>query len=254
MLSLTLKKLFRYFIALFLNASPDRIQKLILGVEFFKIRSVFDFDRTLLNVLDTNDAKIIVIGANDGVSFDSLFSILSRKKTRGLIVEPSKKYFPLLKENLKEFKEFHFLNYAIYDYSGEMKLFEVNSCGLQKLPEWGKGIGSVTRTHLEKFDLNANDIDEVYVECKTFRDLLNDFPDFDIIDYLQIDTEGYDARLILSIEFETFKAKLIKFETANLTKIEVLQLKECFDQAGYLFFQGIEDSYAVYRDTKLYFK
>ena len=45
----------------------------------------------------------MIIGANDGVSFDSIFELVKKLHVYGIAIEPVQEYYDLLVENLKEY-------------------------------------------------------------------------------------------------------------------------------------------------------
>ena len=46
------------------------------------------------------------------------------------------------------------------------------------------------------------------------------------LDYLQIDTEGFDFQILKMIDFKAISPKLIRFEYANLSESELSESKE----------------------------
>lgn len=248
-----MKLIKKLFISLF-NQIPYQAQVKLRALGFINKRLLFDFESTFLKLELNKKCKLIVIGANDGVSFDNLFQKLNPDKTIGLVIEPSPYYFELLKKNLDAFKKLTFLNYALFKESKMVSLYQLNKKGLVKLPDWGRGIGSFAKEHLMKFGIEENDLEELNVIGKSFTEIINDFPEFMNIDYLQIDTEGYDAEIIKMIDFHKFQTKLIKFESINLKNDELTELKLIFKNAGYQFFKGKEDSYALHQSVKPKYK
>ena len=48
------------------------------------------------------------------------------------------------------------------------------------------------------------------------------------LDYLQIDTEGYDVEILKMIDFNIIMPKLIRFECSNLKKSELETAKKYY--------------------------
>ncbi|WP_175606635.1 FkbM family methyltransferase [Belliella pelovolcani] len=234
---------------------PRVIQKYLLTINLINKRVRFSYESTLQKLIGKKSSfRFILIGANDGLSFDDLFDYLDPIKTAGILVEPSPKYFQLLKSNLSSFNKIIFLNIALFKERSLIKLYELNEFGLAKLPEWGRGIGSFSKEHLLKFGVDNSDIKELEVQTLPFMEILKSYPEFHQVDYLQIDTEGYDAEIIKMIDFKKFHVKLIKFESINLKKGDMKELEQQFKKAKYQFFKGKEDSYAVHNSIKTIFK
>ncbi|WP_186299975.1 FkbM family methyltransferase [Algoriphagus algorifonticola] len=236
------------------NSLPFVVQKYLITLNLIKKRIRFSFEKTLQKLIIDKEFRLILIGANDGLSFDDLFKHLNPNKTSGILVEPSPKYYQLLKSNLSSFNNIIFLNLALYKERSMVKLFQLNEYGLVKLPEWGRGIGSFSKEHLLKFNIEDSDIEILEVQSIPFMGILETYPSYYKVDYLQIDTEGYDAEIIKMIDFNKFHVKLIKFESINLKKGDIKELEQLFKKAEYQFFKGKEDSYAVHHSIKPIFK
>lgn len=192
--------------------------KSIIGNKIYKWDFVFDFDRTFnFNFPINKKFKFIQIGGNDGVSFDTLFEKIINRESKGIILEPSPRYFDQLKSNYKNYKSIILLPYAIFEKNGILELFELNEIGLKNHPSWAAGIGSVDIQHLTKLNVKLEEISKIKVKGITFDYLLESYPEFLDVDYLQIDTEGYDFQILKSINFTKFKVKMVKFEFNNLT-------------------------------------
>jgi FkbM family methyltransferase len=247
-------KFTRRLLLVILNNSPALFQGILESFSLVKTRIRFDFETLQTKIMNKNSFSLILIGANDGISFDYLFEKLDPLKTKGLVIEPSPKYFQSLNKNLSEFRGLSFLNYALYKESSSVSLFQLNENGLAKLPEWGRGIGSFSKDHLLKFSIEEDDLEELKVEGIPFMDIIENHPEFQQVDYLQIDTEGYDAEIIKMIDFKKFEAKMIKFESINLKEEEFKKVEEIFLRNNYRFFKGKEDSFALHKTVKPLFK
>jgi FkbM family methyltransferase len=221
-----------------LNANTS-VTKRILGKRLFGRIINFDFDRTFdSNFPKKEEFRFIQIGGNDGISFDGLYrKIIVREKKHGIILEPSPKYFKLLEANYKNFPGVKLLPYAIFENSGTLELFELNENGLKNHPKWAAGIGSIDINHLLNLHVKPEEILKIEVEGITFAELLKMNSGFNCIDYLQIDTEGYDFQILRTIDFGKFDAKAIKFEFKNLSPLEQ-------EQAIVL----LGNNYEIYRD------
>jgi hypothetical protein len=79
-----------------------------------------------------------------------------------------------------------------------------------------------------------SDIEEVDVKIVVFNDLIEKY-NISEIEYLFIDTEGYDYQIIKSIDFNKTKINKVKFEYKHLDDtfkfdIRLLELREMFNQ------------------------
>jgi FkbM family methyltransferase len=58
--------------------------------------------------------------------------------------------------------------------------------------------------HKKRFQITENDIEEIDVKILVFNDLVEKY-NINEIEYLFIDTEGYDYQIIKSIDFNEIK-------------------------------------------------
>lgn len=225
-------RILKSFVLKFINFLPTSLKWKIFFSFPFRSRLRIDFSFTRKTTIN-RPSRIIVIGANDGVSFDDLFDDIHPQKTEGVFLEPSKRYFQSLGENLKRFPKLMPLNIAISGEESIFPLFQLNENGLQKMPDWGKGLGSFSKDHLLKFDgVTEFDIEEESVDGKPFSWIIKEFK-LNSVDYLQIDTEGYDAEIIKMIDFNLFFASIIKFEITNISKDELQEVCDILSNLGY---------------------
>jgi len=201
---------------------------------FFSKWVVVDPKKTFrINFPEKSKFSFIQIGGNDGVSFDFLYSEVIKRDSTGLIVEPSPRYFSELSRNYENFRNVKLVNKAIYRANALIKLYEANKGGLEKMPDWGKGVGSVNKLHLTNRNLSDNDIDEIEVEGITFMDLLECYPEYKTVNYLQIDTEGFDFEILKLIDFSKFQCDFIRYERANLSHADLLESERLLKSSGY---------------------
>lgn len=162
----------------------------------------------------------IIIGAMDGISFDNVFHTLDKYK-KVLFVEPIPYYFDLLKLNSQRLTpEVCFENSAISDIVEDVELAYLNISNIEKYEQFYKGCSSIVENgqpinrYLRKIDTNDLSIHK----CSTITfDMLCEKWDISEIDYLQIDCEGYDQRIVNSIDLDKFSINKLKFETHYLS-------------------------------------
>lgn len=229
------------------NILPKKIKWKIYSYSFFKKKLRIDFLQTR-NKLFAGQSRILVIGANDGISFDDLFNYIDPKNVVGAVVEPSIRYFSQLQNNLKEYSKLNFLNIAISAKNEEKELFQLNQKGLNKMPDWGKGLGSFSKYNLLKFEcVEENDIESILVNCISFNTLINKYS-LSKVDYLQIDTEGYDAEIIKMIDFNKFSTLLMKYEICNLSDEDKVEVSDKLLKRGFFLVKLRGDMVAYSKD------
>ena len=162
--------------------------------------------------------NIVEIGANDGVQYSNSY-IFENGKNKILCIEPNKEIF---KELVKNRKDSICVNLAVSDNTGIVSFLPCESTTL-KVPE---GLNVIHRSDLLG-KINTKDTPEedlkksYYVECKPLYDILeeNNFP-VDI-DFMTIDTEGHELRIL-----EAFLKRNDKYKVGFLC-VETNEDLEC---------------------------
>jgi FkbM family methyltransferase len=159
------------------------------------------------------DITFVQIGANDGVSTDPLYPLIKKYpgRFRGLVVEPLKDKFDLLKRNYAQSPSVTPVNVAIHNTETEMLIYRVRPDLERTLPAWARGIGSFNPEHHKLSELDSTCMTTENVVCKTFMQLLDEHAISDI-DLLVTDTEGYDFELIRGIDFQRYRPACVHFE------------------------------------------
>jgi FkbM family methyltransferase len=168
----------------------------------------------------------IQIGANDGVSFDPIYKLVTKEKVKGIAIEPVTDIFEKLKKNYKKHQQVKLLNLAIHKDQSEMKLYRVNPL-IKEYPDWTKGTPSFNKSHHKLSNILEKDIVEETVKCISLNELVDKYS-IQNIDLLQIDTEGYDSEIIKMIDFKKINPSIISFEHGMKQGIMTYkQFEEC---------------------------
>lgn len=163
----------------------------------------------------------IIIGAFDGISFDDIFYKL-QENDEVVFVEPIPHYFKLLKLNSRKLaSKCHFENCAISDKNEQLEMAYIDENFVNDYAAFYKGCSSVVidgeplNRYLQKADhLHLN---KIKVKAITFDELCQKYG-FDFVDYVQIDCEGFDEKIISSIDLNKYNINKVKFETHYLSK------------------------------------
>jgi FkbM family methyltransferase len=155
----------------------------------------------------------VQIGANDGVSNDPLYPLIRRFPTRfrGLVVEPLKDKFELLKQTYAGIDSVVPVNVAVHNVEKEMLIHRVRPDLEKKLPGWATGIGSFNPVHHTLSQLDSSYMIAERVPCMTFDDLLSAHKILDV-ELLITDTEGYDFEILRNIDFTRHRPTYLRFE------------------------------------------
>ena len=160
----------------------------------------------------------IDIGANDGVLFSNTFKF-AKNGARGLCVEPSRSSYNKLRLN-------HLFNPKVKCLHGAVSNFE----GSIYLKD--KGYESTLSTVSKTKSIGSKK-----VCCRTFSSILKDYPSFSKIDFLSIDVEGHEDKVIEGLERTPFITKIIVIES-DKSEIEKL-----------LTIEGLKDYYPIYTNS-----
>lgn len=162
---------------------------------------------------NTQDFFFVQIGANDGRFEDPIYEFVTRNhdKVRGIVVEPLEDVFNTLKHTYRHFPNVTPVNVAIHATEKSMDLYRVDPQKLNELPKWAQGIASFDKDHHKLSNTPEDYVVRETVQCVTFNELLKDH-DVSHIDLLQVDTEGYDAEILLDIDLAVTHPCIIRFE------------------------------------------
>lgn len=169
--------------------------------------------------------KFVHLGANDGIWDDPIFRFIRRDNWKGILVEPQKNIFQRLEKNYGKTNNLIFENCAVSDKRETKKLYKISfsdspwaSCLSRFNEESLKALvksGYVEKRALEENIKMPNDLSKCIsfeiVECYTLPEILNkhNFLNFDV---LVVDIEGYEDKIIFSIDFNVVKPKVILYE------------------------------------------
>tara|TARA_R110002126_G_scaffold19043_1_gene71936 strand:+ start:19795 stop:20343 length:549 start_codon:yes stop_codon:yes gene_type:complete len=178
----------------------------------------------------------IEIGSN---SFNTLIP-LAEHGWKGVIVEPLAQYL----EELPVLENVAYVNAAISNQDGScvMKVYNEDIC--EKDSDF-RGMSTLETEGLVK--QNAHMVHDEEVECMTYQNLLDTHcSDFPQIDFLKIDAEGHEIKILETIDFHgPLRPKVIKVEHLHCNDVQMSALLE---EAGYFTMVDQIDIYAISYD------
>lgn len=210
----------------------------------------------LKKVFDNNPQGIIIkIGANDGILDDPTYPYLVDNYWKCIFVEPQKYFFEKLTSNLCGKGNFYFENIAIGDSTGTFTLYTIDVTSYPLLPSYCALCSSLDKDYvmsiLKDFKLGEEAIIEEKTPVLLLKDLYAKYT-LSNIDILQLDTEGYDAKIIRTIDFEHIVPRIIIFEHVNTPVVEYRQLCQSLRKRGYKLYYWDRDTIAVdFKSNKL---
>ena len=175
-------------------------------------------------VLSKEKGIFCEVGAADGINFSNTLYLEKYKKWTGVLCEPSKYWRNSLKKNRKKS---NLVFDAIDDEEGEKNFFE-NQHQL---------LSGFKRTNHEGYLVKITTLNNVLKKNKIKK-----------LDYLSIDTEGNEYRIISKFDLKKFKPKVVTIEhnySSNKKKINKLMLQNGY-KLIFPFFSRF-DSFYVYK-------
>jgi FkbM family methyltransferase len=183
--------------------------------------------------------KFVQIGANDGLRWDPFRRFIIRDKWQGVFVEPVPVTFKMLEKNYSylEDRKYKFVNAAI-STSGDKELtfWTFREEFLITLPI-ERQMYYLRKASFEKKNVKYSiGVDEIAekniigskVQCINIHELVEKYIPDQHVDLLIIDAEGYDAKIIKSINFDKFAPSALIFESHSIgsEKSELYHLLE----------------------------
>jgi FkbM family methyltransferase len=204
----------------------------------------------ILKIIYDNLNTYVIIGAMDGISHDNFINNIKHKNLDLVIfVEPVGYYFEKLKINASVLNgNIYFENCAISNISEDVEIVSLNPKYKELYPKWYDGCSCVYENgnYLNQHINNIQDEHKMITKSKayTISDVLKKY-NIKKIDYLQIDTEGYDERILNSFDILSYGIKFLKFEKYfdELDKKIIKKIKKY----GYIYFYDTNDIIFVER-------
>ncbi len=163
------------------------------------------------------------IGAFDGVSGDPIHNYIERHNWKGLFVELQKGPFEKLKNIYSDQENVEFLHAAIGEDYGTRKLYTIDKPGAEDMPAWAAQIASFDRevviSHKWAIPNIENRITYEQVDCVPLKEVIRRY-NLKMVDVIQIDVEGFDAKVIDMIDFDKISPSVVRFEHIHLSDFE----------------------------------
>lgn len=192
---------------------------------------------------------VVQIGANDGINNDPIHKFIKRDHWRGVLLEPQKFVFEkFLKPLYAKTEGIWVLNAALDLTDGHKTIYKISVSDSR----WATGLSSFNREVLEAAvksgyiekeaikegaplpERKVDYITEEQVECISTGNLIKRFG-IERIDWLQIDTEGFDFEIIKMFNIAVTRPEIIVYENLHFS---LAQQQECLDFLavnGYLY-------------------
>ncbi len=187
-----------------------------LPVEYEFFRALSSIQRSL---------SFVQIGASDGMMNDPLREFIVSSGWRGLLIEPIPYCYDRLVYNYRYLRggQLQFLNAAIcLKGEADMDFYTFNE-GFLSSKNQAERVNLLQKSSFDKdaftgnlteLGLRFDDVAaKVHIPSLQMSELVRRYPDFAQSDLLVIDAEGYDEKIIRSVDFELYRPRVIFFET-----------------------------------------
>jgi FkbM family methyltransferase len=238
-----------------LREMPKRLVQDLAGIIGYRIERIrprelpnLDVIPYLVNAISAKHTPlhIVQIGANDGLRADPVRPIVESHNVRAVLLEPLPKLFAQLNTNYAEFPSVTPVFAALDSCSGQREMFYVSPT--DGMPDWAEGLGSFDRRVIESHRTAIpgieNRIQSCQVNTMTPQDILAAY-NLPRVDWLQIDTEGFDLRVIELFFVANIFPELLSFEHFHLTMDDQLAANRLLKQHDYSFVHVFGDTIAL---------
>ncbi|HEY1059365.1 MAG TPA: FkbM family methyltransferase [Limnobacter sp.] len=173
---------------------------------------------------------------------------MTPNRCRGVVVEPLPDLFEHLTLNYQHYPAIKPIRVAIHPTERAAAIYRVAKQALQNHPDWARGIASFNRGHLLSHRIPERDIEATEVACQPLMELIleNHLQD---LNYLQVDTEGFDHEILKQLDLDICKPGLIKFEKVHMPKAEYTTLAKRLRSYGYQIIDDNRDGLAVLQEN-----
>lgn len=203
----------------------------------------------------------VTYGANEGNSVDDVLWIFRdvSAQSKFILLEPIPQIFEKLRKNYAGIKSANLVNSAICpkeQSTARLHTIDFSSLSAEefiKLPSWAKhnGVSSFSLEMVQKHfsvlrrrGFQRISMKEVDVKCTSVNGVIHEHLSDSLLDYVQIDAEGFDYNILKQLELLRWKPLLIKWEHKHLSD-ESRQMAENFvGEAGYHITRSQTDTLA----------
>lgn len=197
------------------------------------------------------EAFFVEIGANDGEQHDHLQPFIRSSGWRGIMVEPVPYIFERLRRNYGELDRVGLENAAIAEIDGTLPFYhlvDADEREREQLPDWYDGVGSFSREKVLEQRRWIPDVEErlvtMDVPCMTF-DTLCRRHEVERVDLIVVDTEGYDAEILRSIDLDAHAPRLVVYEHFHLDRATRSECRSRLEDAGYMTLEEGFDTFCL---------
>lgn len=200
-------------------------------------QAAYGQDRMFVELLEHKRNGVFVdLGANDGVTISNTVFLERELGWTGVAVEP----IPSVFERLREERSCHLINGCVTPEPGQARFLEVQGAPNMLSTLAVNDTGLTARRLRKNARRHGAQIIEHQVECLTFEDLTERFS-IKAVDFLSLDTEGGEAEILESIDFDAIPVRLISVENNYFGN----RIRDYLESRGFLYLGtfGVDEIY-----------
>jgi FkbM family methyltransferase len=200
--------------------------KNLLKKKFKRFLALNSLDKKMLKFINYKNGFYIECGASDGLKQSNTFYYENFKNWKGILIEPSKKYYELIKNRSN--KNFFFKNVCV-SFKDENKIIKLMYNNLMTIALTKKNqiidknkFITEGKQFLRKkensflFKIKGISLNKILDSCNSPR----------VIDFFSLDVEGMELEVLKGIRFNKYKFKYILIECQNFKKINTFLRKK----------------------------
>ena len=187
--------------------------------------------------------NFIQIGSNDGLKNDPLRKYILMGHWKGILVEPDFLNFQKLVQNYSGVSGLAFENVGIAEKNGIMTFHYIEGMH-EKDPGWLDQVGSFDESTFLKNISFQPGLESRHrtreIPVMSFESLVDKYR-LSYLDLLHTDAEGYDYKILSSIDFARLPPRIVMFESRWMSASELKDLLDKFRSLQYKIFRdGID--------------
>ena len=211
------------------------------------------FSKTIKNL------TVIQVGANDGFNNDPIVKFILRDSWKGILIEPQKyiycKYLEPLHAKSKNIQTIHA---AIGYDDGILPLYKLSFCD----DRWASGLATFNKEVLEnmvldgsierkaaRYGIRVPKLQADYISKEDVPVLspqtLKESYRIHAVDFLMIDTEGFDLEIVKMFLKASCEPSVIVFEHFHLSKEELLECEVLLRTYNYVFIRRGGNTFSI---------
>lgn len=187
---------------------------------------------------------VLQIGACDGKEDDPIHKYLIDGNVQAVLVEPMPHAFRKLQQTYGHLDNVRLVQSAIGRHDGESTIYSVKMEGRWATSSFAPMLSSFDRNHLLKHKILENEIEATNVRTMTLGSLFKSYS-IDRVNFMMIDTEGFDAEVVGMLLAEGLFPDKVCFEHIHLDQESIDNLFVKLKTHGYSWVNDRQNTLAI---------